>query len=471
MESYTLLALYIAFLLALLLYLLIHRLFPHLRLHSHSPRTNPHPTVHKYTFASDCRTIIQASEIPSGPRNRLTHYQSRALENQELKRVFGIQNAFTTGDEVLARAFVKRAHNRLRLSRKDWVDLGHVLRGVVWELLEELSTSTDLCDEDRVEGEGTVRVKMTPLMQALALKISLWAVFNMRRPVSNSALISLGSRIHKTWLDMKTGRPVSDFKDNKDFHEHLYAVFPYQDYNIHNSATNPLNWILPSFETMWRIALRTFIELKSRKEYSYGAVLIAFARKPTHAQFEQMYADPTVDDNDEDERSVSADYLVKEALRLYPPTRRIRRTFHFPTPTTTTTSTSTSDTSRPTFPTKKTLISLTATADIECCHLSHQVWGGDATEFNPARWKKLTPVQGLSFLAFGSRPMLCPAAREFGPRVVGLIVGVLMDELRGWEVVDMDRDKHGGEVVGSGGERLRNDRGAYADLEIVRGIE
>ncbi|KAL6234799.1 hypothetical protein BDW75DRAFT_240818 [Aspergillus navahoensis] len=62
---------------------------------------------------------------------------------------------------------------------------------------------------------------------------------------------------------------------------------------------------------------------------------------------------------------------------------------------------------------------------------------------------RLSPPGGSSFLAFGARPPLCPAARVFGPRIVGLLVGLLLDKFRGeWVLEDKNGDRN--EMVGLG---------------------
>lgn len=67
-------------------------------------------------------------------------------------------------------------------------------------------------------------------------------------------------------------------------------------------------------------------------------------------------------------------------------------------------------------------------------------------------------------MPFGSKPFVCPAKPTFGPRVIGLLVGALSRGLRGggeWRV------EGGVDVVGFGG-RLKNERGAYDDMYLVK---
>lgn len=157
--------------------------------------------------------------------------------------------------------------------------------------------------------------------------------------------------------------------------------------------------------------------------------------------------------------NVSAEMLITESLRLCPPTRRIHRAFSFqPTPS--------SSSSSPTSPNHIEIYS----ANIEASHTAPQIWGPTSTTFDPARWTKdrLTNEQWNAFFPFGARPFVYPAQGMFGPRVIGILVGVLFGEAGGgsgeW-VLD------GGGVGGEGlraGVRLSNERDAYGGLWMVK---
>lgn len=114
-------------------------------------------------------------------------------------------------------------------------------------------------------------------------------------------------------------------------------------------------------------------------------------------------------------------------------------------------------------------------ADIEGCHLARDIWGPTAAEFNPARWRAgaLTKAQSEAFLPFGGRPFVCPAQRVFGPRMLGVLVGVLLGEVG--EKWALQRDGSGGGHGGGGfarvavaaGSRLSNEREGCRDLFLV----
>ena len=133
-----------------------------------------------------------------------------------------------------------------------------------------------------------VKVILAPMVRALTLRVSLLVLFEMREGVTteNKHLVDLGTIIHRTWMDMKSGSAqVMEFKDNSILKDRLSAVFAKHNVkiDIQNPHTNPLDLILPGFETFWRIVLRLFIVLHNCKDYKQ--VLLEFVQKPTPTQF------------------------------------------------------------------------------------------------------------------------------------------------------------------------------------------
>ncbi|KAL2832050.1 hypothetical protein BDW59DRAFT_157519 [Aspergillus cavernicola] len=235
---------------------------------------------------------------------------------------------------------------------------------------------------------------------------------------------------------MKAGKTVPEFGDNHELQERLLSIF--ENHDVLDPRDNPLNLILPGFETLWRIVLRFFMVLKTHGHEHWKETMISFAQGPASKQFKLR----------SDKDDISAEFLVKEALRLYPPTPRIRRAFQFPG----------------SHQQQNTII-----ADIEACQTDPGNWGDDALEFNPARWRSLTSEQRNSFLAFGGAPFQCPASQDFGPRVIGLFVGILLDEIGdGWILGSDDVDE---QRELDSGRRLRNDRDSYAGVYLVERVE
>jgi len=108
---------------------------------------------------------------------------------------------------------------------------------------------------------------------------------------------------------------------------------------------------------------------------------------------------------------ICAGNIARESLRLYPPTRRVRRAYR----------TSSGE-------------EYEAAADIEGMHRDTYPWDSDALDCNPERWTEERcelKWQNQWFLAFGATPFRCPAKRDFdnvpsfGVAMIALLVGVL----------------------------------------------
>jgi hypothetical protein len=256
--------------------------------------------------------------------------------------------------------------------------------------------------------------------------------FDTGRDAKEGELLRLAECINRTWIGSKDEATLVAFEDNHELRECLSAVFP--GLPISNKQ-NPLNWILPGFETLWRVVLMALIETRfktGRHHPEWEQLMVTFAQRSTKDQFREISA--TV--------GISAENIVNEALRLYPPTRRVHRQFRINGS------------------------SSSVAADIEACHRRVDIWGPDALEFNPARWKDLTKQQKLAFLPFGASPFGCLAKPTFAPRMIGLLVGAVLCELQGvWRLELMD-----GEAVQDidPGEPLDSERDAYEHLFLVR---
>lgn len=225
----------------------------------------------------------------------------------------------------------------------------------------------------------------------------------------------------------KSGDPIVDFKDNEVLRDALKDLLPLAD--LSDPRENPLNIILPGFETMWRVVLRGFIEVAyktGKKHRTWRTALIVNFQDPKTENFHKTY---TPD-------GVSASHLVKETLRLYPPksvSTVSGRVEKYAPPT-------------------------TLAADIQACHHSTNIWGATAKEFDPLRWKEVRKEQEAGFLALGSKPFECPAKPTFGPRFVGLLMGILLQEFS----EDCKLMSESGEME-FGPEMLRNDRSGWED--------
>ena len=359
------------------------------------------------------------SKVETESFNKSNTLRGRALANQKLCTVFGISNAFTNDHQGEVERFVRDTRSLLRLSPGDWEQLSYVTCASARRTLN-------------VNASSASGVLLVNLVQILTLRVVLHVLFAMKDEAIHTpddSLVELASKINKAWLQSKDSSEMQPFEENVSLQKSITAIFPKAD-RLHG-AENPLNLILPGFETMWRISLRVFLEVGFKtglRNPHWREMLAAFARQPTKSEFERR-----------SHCGVSASMLIHEALRLYPPTRRIYRADD-----------SVDSTSKEMF-----------AFDVEASHHETSAWGSTATEFNPERWTGLTPRQRCAFRPFGVKPFICPAQIEFGPRAIALIVGALFVELGDQWRLAPDGD---GILDLASPTRLNNERAGYNGL-------
>ena len=207
-----------------------------------------------------------------------------------------------------------------------------------------------------------------------------------------------------------------------------------------NAGQNPLNLILPAYESMWRVALFCFIEVIFRQgaRMEWTQILVDFLADPTKARFEERGPCPNVPS--------TAD-IVNEALRLYPPTKRVYRKFHLA---------------------GKKGPEIVA-ANIEACHRIPAIWGNDSLIFRPSRWSKIGNEARNAFVPFGGSTFVCPAKQDFGPRMIGVIVAALAAHITAhdWKLELCVGGPNGGEEL-EREEPLISDRNHYEWIEISK---
>lgn len=319
---------------------------------------------------------------------------SRAAPNQRLVQVFGVDNAFTTSDTEYYRHFKRRAENILKMSDERWKALANTARELA---VAEMRAG--------LMGKDNSTILLAPFVQKLVLKLSLHVLFAVPvEDIDDIAAATIADKINVLWVASKSSKEIkSTAADQRLLHAALQRTLPDSE---PTGRDNPLNLILPAYETMWRVVLRCFLEVRFRsgsRGLGWQQVLENFLLNPTRASYESTARDPA---------GVSASFIVDETLRLYPPTRRVYR--YFPK-------------------TDNTDPELLA-ADIEFLHHDSQVWGEDALEFKPSRWEDATDESRMAFMPFGAKPFICPAKTDTGPRMIGLFVAALLAAAHGkWQ--------------------------------------
>ncbi|QDS70777.1 hypothetical protein FKW77_004066 [Venturia effusa] len=361
--------------------------------------------------------------------------QARSIPNQRLVEAFGLNNAFTTSDFQRAKEFVQAANMKVKTVNME-----------AWKVYAEYCLKSASA---KISASGTT-VNLADLVQSVTLEISLKFLFNvdenvLKGPEAKIQIPLIAKGINRLWQASKKDSTVK-WEDQGELHGALHILLDdacdtADDPDFSESKNNPMNWILPAYETMWRVVLRCLIEVRFRgasqkDEQTWTEALTSHVADPSGAE-------------SCDETKLSAKHIAKEALRLYPPTRRIDRKF----------------------PDNDTI----SKADIEACHRNPLLAGEEPLIFDPSRWIQIEAQtegsskskaheheQSLGYMPFGSGNFQCPADRtDFGWRMIGVLVGTISHSLAGeWTVV-------GGELPPPG-EALNSGRESCLDLVLKK---
>lgn len=400
-------------------------------------QTGPSSKPSRKVIRSDpqgCREIIQAKTIPvQSPKSREPpmknpghHGDARARPNRRLIHAFGVNNCFTNGDKRLCSEFKKNARTLVSLDDEQWMRLASSVREISVEHFSQTSTPS-----------------LFDTIQLITMKAALDPLLHVR--ISDSSHLDgeasqLAKEINQQWLRSKrSSSPETAFAVQHELKHALRAIVP--GWDGENDRENPLNLILPGYETLWRVVLRCFVEVVFRSaNKTWRRALEDFAENPTNDQLHLVKAEYG---------DVSACMVVEEALRLYPPTRRIYREFE----------------------TEDEMMVVDAAADIEACHRDAAIWGEDVLRFEPARWTRGgadVANKQMIFLPFGADPFTCVAKSgtanrlPFGVAMIAVLVGGLslaagnafeLKGEQGWEERNVP---------------LRTDREAYAGMFLQR---
>lgn len=368
-----------------------------------------------------CRKILDGTVFDSSlGKNQLTIETSRARPNQRLVRAFGINNGFTTTDALWATEFKCLASDKLRAGNNWCNTAGEAARLVSQHLLKG--------------SKDGGHIFLNEMVQSITLKMSMDVLFNEDPfQLDDGATQAIASWINKLWMlskdpaeDCTAGRPM--------LHEALKSV--HLD-TSQNRRENALNYILPAYETLWRVVLRCFLEVtfRSRADPEWRDVLQSFLLDATTEEFHNVSSP-----------GIPVSHIVNEALRLYPPTRHIHRELH------------------PAFE----AIPVAIAADIEGCHRRVAVWGPNSDRFVPGRWYNTTKEMRRAFMPFGGKPFLCPAQADFGPRMIGILVAALTALIspQGWSLALSTDTGHRHFALGDA--PLDSARTAYEHVILVR---
>ncbi|CCU74915.1 cytochrome P450/P450 [Blumeria hordei DH14] len=302
--------------------------------------------------------------------------KKRALVNRRLVRMFGLENAFTTEDKEQYDRYMSLVRKKLgAFSDAYWV---------------ATSRHASICSGYLIEKtQKSGALNLASLVQCLTFRIMLSNFISDTLHPSDSQIELLADRVNSLWMASKDPEvtPEKEEASKRDLFVLLDDIFGEP---VVEGEKNPLNLIIPAYESIWRVVFRCFLEVRFRsslmQRQNFEESLARFLKAPKSDTF--GYGD---------QNSTPVAFLVNEALRMYPPTRRISRQ------------------------TKSGIIKV----DIESMHRDPEIWGTDASCFRPSRWIQIPNEAKVSFIPFGAGKFECPAKRTVGPMMIGLLVASL----------------------------------------------
>lgn len=417
----------------------------------------------------ECTNVILFSW--NGSRYRHCN-AARAKPNRRLERVFGIDNSFTSTDQLWRSKFIRGAVSKMKAAIK--LESGYPAGN--WQDLRGLAIASF---EEYMKHAGAT-LCVAELVQYVTLKVSLAYLFDdAEQAMANGGFENvkyIGKRINELWIASKNEEEDSLLWSNETrLHEALLAVttmpaarpmhvpgaFPSDSDEGEDPIVdpltprlNPMNLILPAYETMWRVVLRCVLEVHYRNDgrsAAWTAVLNRFLNAQQHAEAAMekgVFWEAS-------ESGVTMIDIIKETLRLYPPSRRIHRLFD----------------------------GSLKSADIEACQRSALLGQEDPLVFRPERWQSIFPElrakvfagekgakkmlktweESLGFMPFA---LVCAAdrteTRGFGMKLIATLAAVVSGGL-GEEWVLRDEKE-----LPDHGIPLNTDRQAYEELQLKR---
>jgi hypothetical protein len=359
---------------------------------------------------NECAQIIAGKALHTST-NTLSVLESRANANTRLIYTFGIDNAFTTVETKRQNEYRNQVGTLLKPD---------------WNLVAQAA---------KYQAKQYYPGNLVCLVQSFVLKMTIHVLFQRNLSSLDDATISfVAAEINRLWTASKTPRRAVPWSSQHKIHYSLRELVPQCD--PLSPQLNAMNLILPAFETMWRVVLRCFIEVRYRGAKETSTWMAAL----------ETYLDNADAQPDASSQHMSTvDAIVYEALRLYPPTRHIHRAYRSARGTST-----------------------LATADVEGLHRDENIWGPDAQMFIPSRWTgaKITTEQTKAWMPFGASPFLCPAKPDFGPRMIANLVAALVSAFGDDKFELLEEGSRGQKEVVRFEGPLCSGRNSYAALFI-----
>lgn len=343
---------------------------------------SPRRTI-SVTAMSSVRQLLSPQGTPTSEQ-----LHSRALPNERLIRAFGLTNTFVSSSAHVHSKFTHQARKLISSAtlRGDWRCFSQQVIDITETHLSCYSAPLDY----------------STTMQQLTLKVVLHTLFDVPLAELDEQGISLiAYGINELWRLSKT---KEDLPPNllPAMNAYLHSWIP--------AIENPLDFLIPTFETLWRVVAVKLAYVHKDKCARRG--LQQFLHEPTKTQFNSFPPDGAP--------SVGA--IVAEVMRLHPPTKRISRAAAAPHHRCAALQRFLSLLSAPP--------PIIYAADIGALQRDPAIWGPTAEVFNPMRHHPdtLTEEQRGAQLGFGLGKLQCVAS-NWAPLAVGVICAAVLDQL------------------------------------------
>ncbi|KAH8824416.1 hypothetical protein DL96DRAFT_1739869 [Flagelloscypha sp. PMI_526] len=322
--------------------------------------------------------------------------QQRARANERLYKAFHLTNTFVSSSRFIHSAFQKESTHLLRNSGS-------------WE---EWASLSDEVIQTSLPSKPSQPFTMAPFIQQITLKVVIVGLLRAVDDVDQLSDSSVNIQrvtelIPQLWACSKLPSFSADGETVErlaELNQHLREIFPDE-----NKYPNPLDFVIPTWETFWRVVATCLAEVQNRP--NLVQIMKDFVENPTSEQF------VSTGTND-----ISVEFIVLETLRLHPPVQRITRVVEKPLP--------------------KYLTVLpeaiqswmgharqeSATADIFCTLRTPDIFGDDAEVFSPSRFYCQPALMKIADLAFGHGPIQCVAAK-WAKRAAALLAASLLNHL------------------------------------------
>jgi len=232
-------------------------------------RDDPKPSENTTRHFSDpkvCREILKCKMYDKslGP-NSLSPVVSRAIPNQRLVHAFDIDNGFTTFDDQYRRDFLQDATKRLSEATKNgWKNIADQACDVASKYVDKFV--------------GKPRCKLEYVVQVVSLKVVFETFFGLDSDVlSDHPMVRIAQGINDLWIKSKSPSD-SQAGGAKMLRQPLKEL----KLEWTDQRQNPLNILLPVYETLWRVVAFCLIEVVFRPsaQAEWLETLDKFPQKP-----------------------------------------------------------------------------------------------------------------------------------------------------------------------------------------------